>query len=90
MSQSTRPFLQRFFRGRNSAEKQFIAGTISPLVLYMAFWTIFPLLWGVALAFFDYSPRQTGGFLGFGGVAVSGVSDNDPDIAAAGAAVIGV
>jgi ABC-type sugar transport system permease subunit len=58
--------LRRFFRGRNSAEKQFLAGTISPLVLYMIFWTIFPLLWGIALAFFDYSPRQTGGFLGFG------------------------
>jgi len=58
--------LRRFFRGRNSAEKQFLAGAISPLVLYMTFWTIFPLLWGIALAFFDYSPRQTGGFLGFG------------------------
>ena len=33
----------------------------------MAFWTVFPLLWGIALAFFNYSPRQTGGFLGFGG-----------------------
>ncbi|MFZ5911859.1 MAG: carbohydrate ABC transporter permease [Chloroflexota bacterium] len=58
--------LRRFFRGRNSAEKQFLAGALSPLVLYMAFWTLFPLLWGIALAFFDYSPRQTGGFLGFG------------------------
>ena len=58
--------LGRLFRGRNSSEKQFIAGTISPLVLYMAFWTMFPLLWGIALAFFDYSPRETGGFLGFG------------------------
>lgn len=57
---------RHFFRGRNSAEKQFLAGTISPLVLYMAFWTIFPLLWGIALAFFNYSPRQTGGLLGFG------------------------
>jgi ABC-type sugar transport system permease subunit len=53
-------------RGRNSAEKQFLAGTISPLVLYMAFWTVFPLLWGIALAFFDYNPRRLGGFLGFG------------------------
>jgi ABC-type sugar transport system permease subunit len=58
---------RRLFQGRNSAEKRFLVGTITPLVLYMAFWTIFPLLWGVALAFFDYSPRQTGGFLGFGG-----------------------
>lgn len=32
----------------------------------MAFWTVFPLLWGIALAFFNYSPRQTGGLLGFG------------------------
>lgn len=58
---------QRFFRGRDSAKKQFIAGAISPLVLYMAFWTVLPLLWGVALAFFEYSPRRAGGFLGFGG-----------------------
>jgi len=67
MSKPTQLSLRGFFRGRNSAEKQFLAGSITPLVLYMAFWTIFPLLWGIALAFFDYSPRQTGGFLGFGG-----------------------
>jgi ABC-type sugar transport system permease subunit len=66
MSDLTSRFLRRFFHGRNSAEKQFLAGAISPLVLYMAFWTMFPLLWGIALAFFDYNPRQTGGFLGFG------------------------
>jgi len=58
--------MQRFFRGRDSAKKQFIAGSITPLVLYMAFWTLLPLVWGVALAFFDYSPRRAGGFLGFG------------------------
>jgi ABC-type sugar transport system permease subunit len=67
MSDSSQNSLwRRFWRGRNSAEKQFLAGTISPLVLYMAFWTVFPLLWGVALAFFDYNPRRMGGFLGFG------------------------
>jgi multiple sugar transport system permease protein len=66
MTTATQTRWQWFFRGRDSAEKRFIAGTISPLVLYMAFWTVFPLLWGIALAFFDYSPRQTGGFLGFG------------------------
>jgi ABC-type sugar transport system permease subunit len=58
--------LRRFFGGRNSAEKKFLATAVSPLVLYMAFWTIFPLLWGIALAFFEYSPRNAGGFLGFG------------------------
>lgn len=67
MTRATQPFWQRFFRGRDSAKKQFITGTISPLVLYMAFWTIFPLLWGMTLAFFEYSPRRAGGFLGFGG-----------------------
>lgn len=55
------------FRGRNSAEKRFLAFTVIPLVLYLAFWTLFPLLWGLSLAFFDYSPRRAGGFLGFGG-----------------------
>ena len=66
MTKSTQPFWRSFFRGRDSAKKQFIAGTMSPLVLYMTFWTIFPLLWGLALAFFEYSPRRAGGFLGFG------------------------
>jgi len=66
MTNATQTRWRRFFRGRDSAEKQFLAGTISPLVFYMAFWTVFPLLWGIALAFFNYSPRQTGGFLGFG------------------------
>jgi multiple sugar transport system permease protein len=66
MRQSTRNFWQRFAYGRDAAEKRFIAGTISPLVIYMAFWTLFPLIWGIALAFFEYSPRRAGGFLGFG------------------------
>jgi ABC-type sugar transport system permease subunit len=57
---------RRFIFGRDAAEKRFIAGAVSPLVLYMAFWTLLPLLWGIALAFFEYSPRRTGVFLGFG------------------------
>jgi ABC-type sugar transport system permease subunit len=53
---------------RDKSEKQFVASTISPLVIYMGFWTLLPLLWGIALAFFDYSARRSGGvFLGFGG-----------------------
>ena len=67
MSQPVLSFWQRFTHGRDSAARQFIAGAISPLVLYMAFWTLFPLIWGIALAFFEYSPRRGGGFLGFGG-----------------------
>lgn len=66
MLKSVLSFRQRFFRSRDSAKKKFIVGTISPLVIYMAFWTLFPLVWGFALAFFEYSPRREGGFLGFG------------------------
>jgi ABC-type sugar transport system permease subunit len=59
---------QRFFHGRDTAKKKFLAATIGPLLVFMGFWTVFPLLWGFALAFFDYSSRRTGGvFLGFGG-----------------------
>jgi multiple sugar transport system permease protein len=57
---------QRAFQGRDSAKKKFIALTLIPLILYMAFWTVFPLVWGLSLAFFEYSPRRAGGFLGFG------------------------
>jgi len=53
---------------RNDAQRRFLMWTVIPMVLYMAFWTLFPLLWGFALAFFDYSARRSGGaFLGLGG-----------------------
>jgi multiple sugar transport system permease protein len=58
---------QRARQRRDAAEKRFVRLTVAPLVLYMAFWTLFPLAWGFALAFFDYSARRAGGgFLGFG------------------------
>ena len=58
---------QRARQRRDAAEKRFVRLTVAPLVLYMAFWTLFPLVWGFALAFFDYSARRAGGgFLGFG------------------------
>ena len=38
------------------------------MVLYMAFFTVFPLLWGLALALFEYSARRQGGaILALGG-----------------------
>lgn len=41
---------------------------MTPLMLYMLFWTLFPMAWAVILAFFDYSAgRNGGGFLGLGG-----------------------
>jgi multiple sugar transport system permease protein len=45
-----------------------IPGTVTPLVFYLAVLSVFPLLWALALAFFEYSPRNSGGpILGLGG-----------------------
>jgi|GEM_PF-58936 len=67
-----KPGIFRFFaglrQGRDSAQKTFVFAAVSPLVLYMGFFTLFPMIWGFALAFFDYSARRVGGpLLGFGG-----------------------
>jgi len=63
-----RRWLGRAFRGVQGHRKRFVALVLTPFVLYMAFWTLFPLAWGFALAFFDYSARRAGGpFLGLGG-----------------------
>ncbi len=54
--------------GRDSAKITFLGFTVTPLILYMTFWTAFPMLWGLALAFFEYSARRQGGpILGLGG-----------------------
>jgi multiple sugar transport system permease protein len=46
----------------------FVAGTMTPFLFYLLTLSIFPLLWAIALAFFDYSPRNAGGpILGLGG-----------------------
>jgi ABC-type sugar transport system permease subunit len=61
-------FLSRLRRGRDAAQRTFVVSAVTPLVLYMAFFTLFPMLWGLALAFFDYSARRSGGpILGLGG-----------------------
>jgi ABC-type sugar transport system permease subunit len=59
---------RRWFGGREGAQRKFVAGVMTPTLLYMAFWGILPLIWGFALAFFAYSARRSGsGFLGLGG-----------------------
>lgn len=46
----------------------FVAGTITPLTFYLLLLSVMPLAWAILLAFFDYSPRRTGGpILGLGG-----------------------
>lgn len=53
---------------RDMREKQFVGAVVTPLILYMAFWTLLPLIFGISLAFFEYSARRAGGpILGFGG-----------------------
>jgi ABC-type sugar transport system permease subunit len=67
-NQGVRAFFSKLSRGRDSSQRKFVFATVTPMVLYMAFWTLLPVLWGLALAFFEYSPRRAGGpLLGLGG-----------------------
>jgi multiple sugar transport system permease protein len=45
----------------------FVGTTLTPIMLYMIFFTLVPMIWGVIITFFRYSPTREGGFLGFGG-----------------------
>jgi ABC-type sugar transport system permease subunit len=41
---------------------------MTPLMAYMLFFSLLPMIWAVTLGFFDYSPTRAGsGFLGLGG-----------------------
>jgi len=56
------------FGGIKKSQKKFVAATLTPLMLYMMFWVLFPVIWVVVLSFFQYSAGvQGGGFLGLGG-----------------------
>lgn len=67
----SRSFWQRIRHpghGRDGSKRIFILSAVSPMVLYMAFWSLLPILWALALAFFEYSARRQGGpILGLGG-----------------------
>jgi len=45
----------------------FVGTTLTPIMLYMMFFTMIPMIWGIVITFFRYSPTRTGGLLGFGG-----------------------
>ena len=53
----------RLFHSQNV----FVGSTLTPIMLYMMFFTLVPMLWGIVITFFRYSPTRVGGFLGFGG-----------------------
>lgn len=58
----------RFWQGRTGSQKVFILSALTPMILYVAFWSLLPIIWAAALAFFDYSARRQGGMvLGLGG-----------------------
>ncbi len=57
-----------FLSGRKGAERKFVFGMVTPMVLYMAIFSVLPIIWAVSLSFFDYNARRTGGpILGLGG-----------------------
>lgn len=58
---------RRAFSGRNRGQSIFVGSALTPLMLYMLFWTLFPALWAVVLVFFEYSAARSGGpILGLG------------------------
>ena len=69
MSEATEKAKKRnMFASRNMAKRLFVASAVSPMVLYMSFFTLLPMVWAVFLAFFEFSARRNGGpFLGLGG-----------------------
>ncbi len=54
--------------GRDGSKRLFVTTAVLPMVLYMAFFSLLPIVWAAALAFFEYSARRQGGsVLGLGG-----------------------
>ncbi len=54
--------------GRLAGQRSFVIGSMTPIMLYMLFFSLLPLVWAIILAFFNYTPARTGGpILGLGG-----------------------
>jgi ABC-type sugar transport system permease subunit len=55
-------------QGLRVGQRRFVVGALTPIMAYMIFFSLFPMIWAVVLGFFDYSPVRAGsGFLGLGG-----------------------
>jgi multiple sugar transport system permease protein len=51
-----------------SGKRRFVYSTLTPIMLYMMVFALLPMVWALALGFFDYSPaRVSDGPLGLGG-----------------------
>ena len=58
---------RRAFTGSSRGQSLFVGSAMTPLMLYMLFWTILPTVWAVVLVFFQYSATRSGGpVLGLG------------------------
>jgi multiple sugar transport system permease protein/raffinose/stachyose/melibiose transport system permease protein len=53
----------KLMRGQNI----FAASSLTPIMLYMMVFTLLPMIWGILITFFRYSPVRQGGILGLGG-----------------------
>lgn len=54
--------------GLRIAQNRFVARNLTPIMLYMMFFSLLPMVWAVVLSFFDFSPARAGsGFLDLGG-----------------------
>jgi len=61
-------FAENIFTGRESSKKFFLTTSLTPMIIYLAIFSILPVMWAFLLAFFDYSAQRTGdGLLGLGG-----------------------
>lgn len=67
-TQFSQPRFWQIGRGRDGSKRIFVSSAVTPLLLYMAFFTLLPIVWAAALAFFEYSARREGGpILSLGG-----------------------
>lgn len=50
------------------SQHRFVGASLAPIMLYIMFFTLVPMIWAVLITLFRYSPtREGGGFLGLGG-----------------------
>jgi multiple sugar transport system permease protein/raffinose/stachyose/melibiose transport system permease protein len=53
--------------GHFGGKRAFVAGGLTPIMLYMMAFTLLPMVWAVVITLFRYSPTREGGILGLGG-----------------------
>jgi multiple sugar transport system permease protein len=55
--------------GIRAGQTGFVAGSMTPIMLFLFVFALLPMIWAFVLGFFDYSPARAGsGFLGLGGL----------------------